>query len=102
LVLPGGQVVAFDLPVLEVIEISGSWVVVLPPGTRQGLARNAYGIAADGAVRWQVAPFDFPHGPSPYTGVYTQGEDLLLYNRCGVECRVDPRTGAILATALIK
>ena len=100
--LPSGGLVRFERPVLEATEVEDVTVVVLDPGCEQSVSRNVYGVANDGGIRWQIAPYDFPHGPTPYTGVYVQDGVLFAYNRCGAECRIDAKTGNILSTELIK
>lgn len=97
-----GAEVTFEQKPLEVLDTGSLLIVVLDPTDLEDLPENVYGIDEAGSIRWRVQRFAFAHGRPPYTGVSATREGVTLYNRSGVEVWIDPASGRILRTELIK
>lgn len=63
---------------------------------------NVYCYDFSGKELWQIEDLNLIHEKYDYTGLYFQESDLYLYNRCGVEVKINPESGKVLSTELIK
>jgi len=63
---------------------------------------NVYGYDVNGNELWQIEDLNLFHEEHDYTGIYIKDSDLYLYNRCGVEVKINAETGKILSKELIR
>ena len=62
--------------------------------------RNIYRVHKDGSIAWQIARRIA--ADAPFTGVYFVGKTLKAYSWDGGEYTIDPDTGSILGSELIR
>ena len=79
-------------------------VVVLADPIEKGKRNNenVFGYDLSGELLWQIKDLDLFHENHDYTSIYIQDQDFYLYNRCGIEVKIDPATGTVLSTELIR
>ena len=98
-VLKGGHVVTFDLPVQEVLPVGDLLIVTLEPGSAD--EQNVYALGPDGALRWRMHRQSW--SPGPYLGV-NPGPAGVVYaiHSSGVTYDVEAETGRVLGKVLAK
>ena len=103
IVLDSGQSIYFERKVLDAIKFKDFLIVLTDPTeNRRWNNENVFGYSINGELIWQIEELDLFHENHDYTAIYFEDQELCLYNRCGVEVKINPATGAVLSKELIK
>ena len=63
---------------------------------------NVYCYDFNGKELWQIEDLNLFHEKHDYTSIYFLESELYIYNRCGVEVKINPESGKVLSTELIR
>ena len=99
-VLKGGHVVTFDLPVQEVLPVGDLLIVTLEPGSAD--EQNVYALGPDGALRWRIHRHPPSWFPGPYLGVNPGPGFIRVIHSSGATYHVEAETGRVLGKVLAK
>jgi hypothetical protein len=64
--------------------------------------RNIFRVSEDGAIQWQVADYASIPSLSTFTNIQVREDGLCAFNFDGGLYRIDPSSGAILSSELVK
>lgn len=103
LVLDNGTEVVFARRVTQARKVGPFYVVIVdPPGDGSPLsAENVLGFDESGNLMWQVQAMDLP-SESCYVGFEKRTDEVWLIHFSGFHVRVDPGTGRILDSKLMR
>lgn len=87
--------------ILETV-VSPQSIVVLTESTPATGERNVYCLDFKGGMLWQVPQPVAIHEENQFTGIYYRGNALFAYSVSGVEYRLNPDTGIVLESQLIR
>ena len=100
-VLKGGHVVTFDLPVWAVLPVGDLLIVTLAPSGAD--EQNVYALGPDGAHRWRIHRHPPSWFPGPYLSVSPGPAGVLhAIHSSGVTYDVEAETGRVLGKMLTK
>jgi hypothetical protein len=88
-------------PIEQIIQFKEIYVVLLQTYGKVIFNENVFGIRM-GQVIWQIEPVPTVHEHSPFTGIFKEGNNVILGNWDGNEYTVDPETGKILKREFTK
>ncbi|WP_264559117.1 hypothetical protein [Flavobacterium sp. N2270] len=65
--------------------------------------RNIFGYNLNGEFKWQISEISKLHKRNYYTSIYlSEKQDLLAYNKNGVEITINEKNGCIIMSELIR
>ena len=101
--LENNQLITVPRKVIKSILV-GNFVVVLTDSNEAGKLNNenVYCYDTEGNELWQIKDLNLFHEEHDYTGIYILDSSLYIYNRCGVEVKIEVETGKILNIEFIK
>ncbi|WP_423149730.1 hypothetical protein [Rubrolithibacter danxiaensis] len=103
IVLDNGQPIYVGQTVMSAIKFNDFVVVLTDPIEKEKRnSENVFGYNSNGELLWQIEDLDLFHENHDYTSIYVQDQNFYLYNRCGIEVKIEPATGIVLSTELIK
>lgn len=98
-----GESIQLDRDIVQYFESENVIIVLTNPKENKKLNNeNAYGYNFKGEQLWQIADLNLFHEQHDYNSIYMQEGELYLYNRCGVEVKIDAYTGNVISQELIK
>ncbi len=82
----------------------GDFIIVLTDANEVNKINNenVYGYDVNGNQLWQIENLNLYHEKHDYTRIYIQDSALYLYNRSGVEVKINAETGSVLSKELIR
>jgi hypothetical protein len=103
IVLPDGKHVAIPKKIIQK-EIFKNVLLILsdPLENNEINDENVFGYDLYGNELWQIEDLKLFHKRHDYTSIYIENAEVYLYNRCGVEVKINPETGKVLSKALTK
>ena len=97
--LIGDIAIAFDFPIVQVVEVSGMLIVRIEKPFRTIYNENVFGVSlAEKKISWQIAKLKYATGEvdCPFIDILIFEGKLRLNNWCSIFLIVDPFTGEIL------
>ncbi|WP_232685983.1 hypothetical protein [Halobacterium zhouii] len=93
----------------DVLTVDDGYIVRLQTAGKEGDydesidSRNVVKVRADGTEEWRVERADMIAGEyDPFTGLWTEDGEIWAYNFNGLAYQVDPETGELGETRLMK
>ena len=101
--LDNGHFIHLKLKIIDAIRFNDFVVVLADPIEKlKPNNENVFGYNINGELLWQIEDLNLFHESHYYTSIYIQDQEFYLYNKCGVEVKINPTTGTVLSTELIK
>jgi hypothetical protein len=102
IILQSGETVSFDYPVNDFLVFQKVTVVILDVPVQKKFNENVFAISDNGNILWQIEKRQFVYENSPYTGIESSGNNVILYNWDGLKLTVVPETGEIISQVFEK
>lgn len=97
IILKSGKTVSFDYPVNDFLVFQKVIVVILDVPVQEKFNENVFAISDKGNILWQIEKRQLVYENSPYTGIESSGDNVILYNWDGLKLTVVAETGKIIS-----